>query len=91
MLLIPCPYCGPRDEPEFRCGGESHVERPPLESADATWSDYLFVRNNPKGLNRERWHHTHGCRQWFNLVRNTATHAIVGSYAMGQPPAEFEA
>ncbi|MGH6719268.1 MAG: sarcosine oxidase subunit delta, partial [Alphaproteobacteria bacterium] len=28
MLLIACPFCGPRDETEFRCGGESHIIRP---------------------------------------------------------------
>jgi hypothetical protein len=24
MLLIPCPWCGPRDASEFTCGGEAH-------------------------------------------------------------------
>ena len=28
MLLIDCPYCGPRDETEFSCGGEAHIARP---------------------------------------------------------------
>ena len=28
MLLITCPYCGPRPEIEFRCGGEAHIARP---------------------------------------------------------------
>ena len=28
MLLIPCPWCGPRAEVEFTCGGEAHIERP---------------------------------------------------------------
>ena len=28
MLLIPCPWCGERDETEFRCGGEAHIARP---------------------------------------------------------------
>jgi sarcosine oxidase, subunit delta len=28
MLLVPCPYCGPRPEVEFRGGGEAHVKRP---------------------------------------------------------------
>ena len=28
MLLIPCPWCGPRDETEFPCGGEAHIARP---------------------------------------------------------------
>ena len=28
MLLIPCPWCGPRDEIEFHYGGEAHIARP---------------------------------------------------------------
>ena len=28
MLLIPCPWCGPRDEIEFRYGGQAHVSYP---------------------------------------------------------------
>ena len=28
MLLIPCPWCGEREETEFRCGGEAHIARP---------------------------------------------------------------
>ncbi len=26
MLLIACPWCGPRDETEFNCGGEGHID-----------------------------------------------------------------
>lgn len=84
MLLIACPYCGPRDEIEFRCGGQSHIIRPLETVSDAEWSDYLFTRDNPKGLHRERWLHAHGCGQWFNIARNTATHDIVAIYQMGE-------
>ncbi len=28
MLLIPCPWCGPRDETEFTYGGEAHIVAP---------------------------------------------------------------
>ena len=28
MLLIPCPWCGPRDEAEFHYGGQAHVAVP---------------------------------------------------------------
>ncbi len=84
MLRIPCPYCGTRDESEFRFGGESHVERPGLEVSDAEWADYLFNRNNPKGLHYERWCHTYGCGQWFNVVRDTVTHEIHAVYQMGE-------
>ncbi|MCI3181655.1 sarcosine oxidase subunit delta [Caulobacter sp. CCUG 60055] len=93
MLLIPCPWCGPRDETEFRCGGQSHIQRPEPYGAvgDQAWSDYLFTRANPKGAGRERWVHAFGCRQWFNLVRDTRTHEIAAVYPMGAPPAEIAA
>ncbi len=78
MLLIPCPWCGPRDEVEFRYGGQAGLAYPadPDALSDAEWADYLFLRDNPKGFFAERWYHTHGCRRWFNVVRNTVTHEI---------------
>ena len=89
MMLLTCPHCGPRDESEFTCGGTTHIVRPPLETSDAAWGEYLFLRENPKGLHRERWRHTFGCGQWFNLVRHTVTHAVLAVYAMNAaPPAE---
>jgi heterotetrameric sarcosine oxidase delta subunit len=93
MLLIPCPWCGPRDEVEFRCGGEAHIARPkaPDAASDAEWADYLFMRNNPKGLFQERWLHRHGCRQWFNVVRHTVTHEIVATYRIGEKPPAHDA
>lgn len=85
MLAIPCPFCGLRDEVEFVCGGESHIVRPgpPERVSDEQWADYLFFRHNERGESRERWLHRYGCGQWFNVVRNTVTHAIQGSYLMG--------
>jgi heterotetrameric sarcosine oxidase delta subunit len=88
MLLIPCPWCGPRDESEFTYGGEAHIARPqnPDALSDAEWADYLFMRANPKGTHRERWFHAHGCRRWFNVERDTVTHKIAGSYKIGDRP-----
>lgn len=85
MLRIPCPHCGLRDETEFSFGGPSHVARPAFEASDATWADYLFVRQNPKGMHFERWSHTYGCGRWFNLARDTVTHRIAIVYPMGAP------
>jgi sarcosine oxidase, subunit delta len=82
MLLIDCPHCGPRDETEFTCGGESHIARPGLAVSDEVWADYLFARTNPRGLTFERWRHSFGCTRWFNIVRCTATHEIKAVYAM---------
>jgi heterotetrameric sarcosine oxidase delta subunit len=76
MLLIPCPWCGPRDESEFRYGGQAGVAYPadPWTLTDAEWAAYLFVRDNPKGRFTERWVHTAGCRRWFALTRDTTTY-----------------
>jgi heterotetrameric sarcosine oxidase delta subunit len=78
MLVIPCPWCGPRDETEFSYGGQAGVAYPedPAALTDEQWAEYLFFRDNPKGPFPERWVHTHGCRQWFDLTRDTVTHEI---------------
>ena len=88
MLLIDCPYCGPRDEEEFSCGGEAHIMRPPADAelTDRQFGEYLFLRDNPKGLFLERWHHSAGCRRWFNMLRDTVSHDIIEIYAMGSTP-----
>ena len=86
MLLITCPYCGARPEIEFRCGGEAHIARPvdPAKVDDAACADFLFHRTNPKGLIAERWLHAHGCRRWFNALRDTVSDRILATYAMGE-------
>ena len=88
MLLITCPYCGPREESEFSCGGEAHIARPAdsMSLSDAEWADYLFMRKNPKGVHYERWNHARGCRRWFNVARDTVSHRIYAIYPMGEPP-----
>ena len=91
MLQIACPYCGVRDEPEFTFGGPSHITRPPLESSDETWADYLFLRENPASVHYERWLHAFGCNQWFNVARNTLTHEILCIYRMGEPKPDLPA
>ena len=84
MLVIPCPWCGPRDESEFTCGGEAHVDRPadPDALSDAEWAEYLYMRRNPKGVHRERWVHRLGCRRWFNMARDTVSQKITAVYAI---------
>jgi heterotetrameric sarcosine oxidase delta subunit len=79
VLLVPCPWCGPREEVEFRYGGQAHVAYPlePATLDDAAWARYVFVRDNPKGHFTERWYHVSGCRRWFNVVRDTATNEFV--------------
>jgi heterotetrameric sarcosine oxidase delta subunit len=84
MLLIACPWCGPRDEVEFRYGGQAHVAYPDPDALDdAAWAAFLFVRDNPKGDFAERWVHAAGCRRWFNAVRHTVSHEIRRTYPPG--------
>ncbi|MSP87748.1 MAG: sarcosine oxidase subunit delta family protein [Alphaproteobacteria bacterium] len=85
MLLITCPWCGPRAEIEFQYGGEAHIARPadPVALDDAAWADHLFMRKNPKGKHRERWMHRSGCRRWFNMERDTISHEITAVYRIG--------
>ncbi|MGI5517184.1 sarcosine oxidase subunit alpha family protein [Streptomyces sp. CA-106131] len=87
MLLIPCPWCGPRDEVEFHYGGQAHVPCPedPASLTDEEWARYLFFRDNPKGPFAERWSHAAGCRRWFNAVRDTSTNEILAAYRVGEP------
>ena len=95
MLIIDCPYCGPRDQSEFSNGGEAHVKRPDgsAEIGDREWGEYVFIRANPKGIFYERWVHSHGCRKWFNAVRDTSTDTILKVYKLTDNPpdiSEFE-
>ena len=88
MLLINCPYCGERDQSEFTNGGEAHVARPkdPDQVNDREWSEYVFIRANPKGIYYERWVHTKKKKKWFNAVRNTSTDEILKVYKLGETP-----
>ena len=89
MLLISCPNCGPRDETEFHYGGQAHVPYPenPAELTDREWAEYLFYRDNTKGAFAERWLHSTGCRQWFNMLRDTAHLRHPGHLPDGPTPA----
>jgi heterotetrameric sarcosine oxidase delta subunit len=86
MLLIPCPWCGPRDESEFSYGGEANIVRPkdPAALSDEEWGEYLYMRNNTRGPHCEQWCHAAGCRRWFNMRRNTLTNEIKGVYRVGE-------
>ena len=85
MLLIPCPYCGSRPELEFKYGGHAHIVRQPEAADDAAWAEFLFVRDNPKGVMAERWRHSSGCGRFFNALRNTVSDKILVTYKIGEP------
>ena len=85
MLLITCPYCGPRAQIEFSYGGDATVQRlvdPQSVSLEA-WLDYVYLRDNPRGPHWELWQHSSGCRRWLRVRRDTLTHEIVATEAAG--------
>lgn len=90
MLLIKCPFCGPRPELEFSYGGEAHIARPqdPMALDDEQWTKYLYIRSNPRGVHAERWRHINGCGRFFNAKRNTVTDEILETYLMGEAPSQ---
>jgi sarcosine oxidase subunit delta len=89
MLHIFCPHCGElRSEEEFHPTGQAHIARPldPSACSDEQWGDYLFFRDNPRGIHHELWHHAAGCHMYFNMTRNTVTYEILETYPIGSQP-----
>ena len=88
MLLIECPYCGERPEPEFVYGGQAHIARPshPAEVSVEEWTAFLYLRDNTRGVHAERWRHTRGCGRFFNALRDTTTDRFLATYRAGERP-----
>lgn len=87
MFLIRCPHCGEeREEEEFHAAGEAHLARPadPDAATDEEWGDYLYFRENPRGVHREVWVHAAGCGKHFHVARDTRSYRIFGSYRVGE-------
>ena len=84
MRIINCPLCGPRDHAEFTYIGDATKNRPENgdSSNDHAWYDFVYLRDNPKGLHEELWQHSFGCRCFVKVLRNTLTHEII---ATGMP------
>ncbi len=85
MMLIPCPWCGERSENEFTYIGDARRQRPDTSALDVSdetlkaHSDYVYLRDNPKGWHQEYWQHTSGCRAHFKVERNVVDHRIRAS------------
>ena len=89
MLILHCPHCGiDAEETELAPGGEAHLKRQGPGASDADFLDYLFLRENPRGVHFERWRHAMGCGKWFIAARDTATLEVFGTYPAqtAEPP-----
>ncbi|MBA2530413.1 MAG: sarcosine oxidase subunit delta [Euzebyales bacterium] len=76
MMLLRCPWCGPRNVSEFRYAGEQ-ARRPDPATADPhAWRAYLYLASNPAGWVTESWFHRAGCRRYFVAERHTVSNAV---------------
>ena len=81
MLRLTCPNCGiTAEETDLHPGGEAHLKRFGPGSTDEAFRDYLFQRQNPRGVHFERWRHQFGCGKWFHAARCTQTLEVFGTY-----------
>ena len=76
MILLPCPWCGPRVATEFAHVGEVSVRPDPGSATPAQWRGYLYLRANPCGWVTETWYHRMGCRRFITVERHTDTNEV---------------
>ena len=76
-MLVKCPHCGERDLQEFIYAGAADKRRPGEDESSETWSEFVHLRNNPRGPTREYWQHVFGCRSVLIVERNTQNHEIL--------------
>ena len=85
MILLPCPWCGPRDAAEFHHVGEASPRPDPRTADRAQWRHYLYFRSNPRGWTTETWYHRAGCRRYIRVERHTDTNEVRSSRQAGRP------
>lgn len=85
-MKLHCPHCGERPENEFTYGGDATVTRPVefTEESRGDWMNYVYYRDNPRGMHTEFWYHSSGCRAWLKVQRDTMTHEIHSVESMEQ-------
>ena len=86
MLRIPCPWCGVRDESEFRYRGDASRNRPAADAGPEAFNAYVYERDNPRAWHSEWWLHVAGCRRLLRVVRHTLTHEIRSVEAAADAP-----
>ncbi len=87
MMLITCPWCGPRAQSEFAYEDDATARRPAMDETDtAAHFEYAYQREPRRGVQDELWRHTAGCGCFLKVRRDTLTHEIT---ATGAPDADF--
>jgi len=77
-FMITCPVCGKRDLYEFRFGSEDRGPRPDEAGLDPRlYTDWVHMRTNRGGPQKEWWFHRDGCGQWFTIWRDPTSNREV--------------
>ena len=82
MLVIDCPFCGPRNSSEFGFSGKVKP-RPGGRPTKSEWRRYLYEQDNVAGVSVERWFHVAGCRRFLDVERHSVTNEISSVTAVG--------
>ena len=82
-FLLTCPNCGERDVYEFRYGGEVRKRPGPSDTAEA-WAEYVYMRANTAGVQKEWWFHRLGCKKWFQALRDTRDNSVLKTFWPGE-------
>ncbi|QEL10619.1 sarcosine oxidase subunit delta [Kushneria phosphatilytica] len=88
MFYIRCPYTHEyHSEEEFKPCGQAQIRRAesPVSTSDEQWGDYLFFRDNIRGVHHEMWMHL-PTRRYFNVTRHTVTNEILETWRIGEEP-----
>ncbi len=85
MMLLPCPWCGPRNVSEFRYAGEVRQRPDPATTTPGEWRAYLYLTENPRGPVVETWLHRMGCHRYFYAERDTATNEVMSVRPAAEP------
>jgi sarcosine oxidase subunit delta len=48
--------------------------------SNEVWTDYVFLRENKVGVQKEWWYHRAGCGVWFLAERHTKTNEVIKTY-----------
>lgn len=81
MMILECPNCGARNVQEFRYGGEYNPRPADADAlSEEAWTEYLYMRDNVLGEQREWWYHRAGCGLWFLAERHTKTNDVSRTY-----------
>lgn len=83
MILIRCPYCGPRNSNEFVSTAETKERPDPATVTPEGWRDYLYNHDNPEGWVTEGWYHRAGCRRFLVAERHTLTNEVRATRLVG--------